>query len=370
MRLLYWTELFWPLIGGIETLSKQFIPAIQERGYEVAVITVQQQDWPEEETVDGATVYRLPFHEVLRSRDPDAFVKLRRKIEAIRRDFHPNLVHANLFGPSIVLHVEINKRAPVPTVVAIHSDFTSGFGNIVKRALDQADWVTAVSAAALGDLKEMFPQIREKSSFIHNGLASAGVEPVPIPSDSPHILCIGRVLHAKGFDLALKALARLHPSFPKIRLTIVGDGDERSALERQAQELGLCDLVTFAGWVPRDEIYDLIGESTVVLVPSRVRESFGLVAVEAALMARPVIATRAGGLKEVVIDGETGFLVETDDHVEIAQRLGEILAQPELGAQLGMRARQDALNRFSIERNAACYDALYRQVLGAMRTNE
>ena len=83
------------------------------------------------------------------------------------------------------------------------------------------------------------------------------------------------------------------------------------------------------------------------------------------MMARPVIASRMGGLEEVVIDGETGFLVEKDDPAHLARRLEEVLAQPELATHLGARARADALERFSIEANAAAYDALYRQVLAA-----
>ena len=367
MRLLYWTETFWPLIGGVQTYAKQFIPAIRRRGYEVAVITVRHHDYLEKESVDGATVYRLPFYEVLRGRDPEAFAALRRRIEAIRWDFGPDLVHANLYGPSIVLHVETNKCAPVPTVVAIHSDFSEsgGMGNIVRRLLDQAAWVTTVSAATLGDLEAMFSQIRGKSSFIYNGLATDGIEPTPLHADPPHVLCIGRVVDVKGFDVALEAFARVRGRFPAARLTIAGDGPERAALERQAQDLGLGDTVRFLGWVPPEAVYDLIGQSTVILVPSRWREPFGLVAVEAALMARPVIATHVGGLAEVVIDGETGFLVDKDDPAALARGLADVLAQPELAARLGAGARATALERFSMEANVAAYDALYRQVLAA-----
>ena len=82
-------------------------------------------------------------------------------------------------------------------------------------------------------------------------------------------------------------------------------------------------------------------------------------------MARPVIATRVGGLQEVVIDGETGFLVDKDDPAALARRLADVLAQPELAARLGARGRANALRRFSMETNAAAYDALYRQVLAA-----
>ena len=146
VRLLYWTEFFWPTIGGIETYAAQFIPALRKRGYEVAVITTHQYDYPEEETVDGTTIYRLPFHEVLRARDPEGFIKLRRQVEAVWNDFAPDVIHANLCGPSIAMHLETNRRSPVPTVIAIHTDFSrfGGMGNIFRRSLDQAAWVTAV----------------------------------------------------------------------------------------------------------------------------------------------------------------------------------------------------------------------------------
>ncbi len=365
VRLLYWTEFFWPTIGGVETYSMQFIPALRERGYEVAVITAHQFDYAEEEIFDGTTIHRLPFHEVLRARDPEAFVKLRRQVEAVRNDFAPDMVHANLYGPSIALHLETNRRSPVPTVIAIHTDFSEsgGMGNIVRRSLDQAAWVTAVSKATLGDIRSMFPQIKDKSSCINHGLITENIEPRPLSTDPPRVLCIGRLIRDKGFDVALDAFARVRDSFPNAKLTIAGEGPERPALERQAEALGLGQSVAFAGWVEPDAVYELVSQSTVMLVPSRWREPFGIVAIEAALMARPVIAARTGGLAEVVIDAKTGFLVDKEDPQALADRLREVLSQPELAARLGQNARADMLKRFSMDANVAAYDALYRRVL-------
>ncbi len=365
VRLLYWTEFFWPTIGGVETYSMQFIPALRERGYEVAVITAHQFDYAEEEILDGTTIHRLPFHEVLRARDPEAFVKLRRQVEAVRNDFAPDMVHANLYGPSIALHLETNRRSPVPTVIAIHTDFSEsgGMGNIVRRSLDQAAWVTAVSKATLGDIRSMFPQIKDKSSCVYNGLVTENIEPRPLSADPPRVLCIGRLIRDKGFDVALDAFARVLGSFPNAKLTIAGEGLERPALERQAKVLGLGQSVAFAGWVEPGAVYELVSQSTVMLVPSRWREPFGIVAIEAALMARPVIAARTGGLAEVVIDAKTGFLVDKEDPQALADRLREVLSQPELAARLGQNARADMLKRFSMDANVAAYDALYRRVL-------
>lgn len=365
MRLLYWTEMFWPIPGGIEIYAKQFIPQIQKLGHDVSVITVRRLEHPEQEVVDGAMVYRLPIYEALSERDVAAFVALRNRIAVIKRRIAADLVHVNLSGPSVVMHLETRKAAPAPTVVAMHSDLTrmGGFGNTVQRALDQAAWVTAVSSATLNDLRAMFPQILDKSSVIYNGIAADGIEPVPLPTGPPRLLCIGRLVTFKGFDVALDAFALARQRVPGAHLTIAGDGPERGALERQARRLGLGDAVTFAGWLGRDALYDLIGRSIVVVMPSRFREPFGMVAVEAALGGRPVIGSRVGGLPEVVIDGETGILVERDDPGELARRLVELLSDPARLARLGERARAATLKRFTIEANAAAYDALYRRVL-------
>jgi glycogen(starch) synthase len=177
------------------------------------------------------------------------------------------------------------------------------------------------------------------------------------------VLCIGRLVSFKGFDVALDAFALARPSISAAHLTIAGDGPERDSLQRRAGQLGLGNSVTFAGWVGRDAIYDLIGQSTVILMPSRFREPFGMVAVEAALIGRPIIASRVGGLPEVVIDGETGVLVEKDDPPELARRLVELLSDPARASRLGERARAATLQRFGIAANAAAYDALYRKLL-------
>jgi glycosyltransferase involved in cell wall biosynthesis len=366
VRLLYWTETFWPLIGGVQNYAKQFIREMRKRGYEISVITVRYQDHPEEEMVDDTVVYRLPFHDVLRGRDPEAFVTLRRRIEAIRKDFGPDLVHVNLYGPSVALHVETNKRAPLPTVVALHQDMSQsgGFGTIVGRMFDQASWVTAVSAAALGDLKQAFPQIRDKSSVVYNGLVTQDFVPTRPPADPPVVLCVGRLVDEKGIDLALEAFAGVRETFPAARLVIAGDGPERTALEDRARRLKIGEAVDLMGWVNPEGVADLMDRSTVTLIPSRCRETFGLVAVESALMGRPVVATRVGGLEEVVRDGETCYLVTMGDAGGFARAIERVLADPGTAAELGTRARTMALQRFDIETNAASYDMLYRRLLG------
>ena len=99
------------------------------------------------------------------------------------------------------------------------------------------------------------------SSFIYNGLETPPFPPKPLPVDVPRLLCLGRLVPDKGFDLALAALASIAEGFPHVRLVIAGDGPERPALEQQTAELGLSNVVEFAGWIAPDAVPALMNTS-------------------------------------------------------------------------------------------------------------
>jgi glycogen(starch) synthase len=171
----------------------------------------------------------------------------------------------------------------------------------------------------------------------------------------------------KGFDLALPALASILERFPKIRLIIAGDGPERSALERQVVELGLSNIVHFTGWVAPHEVLTLINTATVVVMPSR-WEGLPSVALQAGLMARPVVATRVGGLPEIIVHQQTGLLVEKEDGAGLAGATAFLLEHPETAMRMGQAARQRVREVFSWEQCVNAYDALYRQLSGEVRS--
>jgi glycogen(starch) synthase len=126
-------------------------------------------------------------------------------------------------------------------------------------------------------------------------------------------MCLGRLVPIKGFDIAIHAFSQVLDSYPEARLTLVGDGPSRPDLEAQVSTLGIESAVEFLGWVAPADVYHHLNVSTVVLSPSRVGESFCIAALQAAQLARPVIASMLGGLPEVVIDGRTGLLVDPGD---------------------------------------------------------
>jgi glycosyltransferase involved in cell wall biosynthesis len=176
------------------------------------------------------------------------------------------------------------------------------------------------------------------------------------------ILGIGRLTHEKGFDILLVAISLIVDRYPKLTLKIIGDGPERASLEQQAVKLGLIDKVEWLGSISNDDIPKYINAACLVVVPSRYQEPFGIVAVEAALMARPVVAANVGGLAEIVVNNETGCLVEMKNSQAFANAIGALLSQPEKVERMGLAGRLRVQNEFSLAKYVDAYDILYRQM--------
>jgi glycogen(starch) synthase len=179
--------------------------------------------------------------------------------------------------------------------------------------------------------------------------------------EPPRLLCLGRLSPEKGFDVALNAFAILVGEFPEARMLVAGNGYLRLELEQQATELGIRDRVEFPGWIAPAEVPALIDTATMVLMPSR-QESLPLVALETASMARPIVATRIGGLPEVVADGETGLLVPPEDAPALANAISRLLHQRELASNMGKAAKNRVRQLFSWSSHVDRYDALYRKL--------
>jgi glycosyltransferase involved in cell wall biosynthesis len=163
-------------------------------------------------------------------------------------------------------------------------------------------------------------------------------------------------------DIALSAFARVRSAFPGARLVIGGDGPERERLRRRSDDLGIGDAVVFPGRVAPAEVLELLDAASLVLVPSRA-ETFGLVAIEAALMQRPVVASRVGGLREVVADGLTGLLVPADDAGAMAEAAVALLGDEARCRRLGMAARARAQVLFSHDRYIDGYVEQYGRLV-------
>ena len=363
MRILFWSGNFWPVIGGAEVLASQLLPALQERGHEFTVVTSRRpSDRPHEEIYKGIPVHRFPFRENLNQLSQ--LVEIKQRIQNLKKQFTPDLIHISAVERDHVFHLLTAHAYPAPLLITLHNVLTQEVeksDSWLRRLITSADWVSCVSVSVLTATRIMLPSIACRSSVIYNALDISAVAPKAAPADAPQLLCLGRLKARKGFDVALTAFASICGRFPQVRLVVAGDGPERPSLERQAARLGIAEVVDFIGWVAPEDVPKVVAKATAVVMPSR-HEPFGLVALDAALMARPIVASRVGGLAEVVTHQETGLLVEPEDSAGVAEALAFLLENHESAVEMGRVARERAQAVFSWNRCVSGYDELYQEL--------
>jgi phosphatidylinositol alpha-1,6-mannosyltransferase len=178
------------------------------------------------------------------------------------------------------------------------------------------------------------------------------------------LLSVGRLQRRKGHDLVLFALAQLRESHPHLRYVIVGDGEERARLERLVAANGLADRVWFVGTIPDPELPAYYTACDIFVLPNRTdgdTEGFGIVFLEAAAAARPVIGGRSGGVPEAVEHGRTGLLVSGTDVHELAAAIRLLAGSMRARQAMGRNGRERVLSAFSWERAAASIEALHHE---------
>jgi glycosyltransferase involved in cell wall biosynthesis len=287
-----------------------------------------------------------------------------------RKEVRPDLLHAHWWFPSGLAAAVLSALRRLPLVTTLHgSDVRlvhgiAGARPLFGRVAARSSVVTAVSTWL---------------SLQANALAPRAAPPrvAPMPAEialfSPdgartpnRLLFVGRLTAQKGVDLLLRALGEL-PS--TVSLDVVGDGVEAEALRRLAVSLGVAPRVRWHPPVPQQRLVDFYRAATALVVPS-VEEGLGLVAVEALLCETPVVAFDSGGLRDVVINGETGLLVPSISATAIATALKDLLRRPDRGASLGRAGRLRALASFAPEAAARRYVAIYQEAIHHFRDRQ
>lgn len=169
---------------------------------------------------------------------------------------------------------------------------------------------------------------------------------------------LARLFPEKGHDWFLRALVPLLREFASVRAVLVGDGPSRTALEALARNLGIADRVLFAGY--QDDVVPWLAAFDVKVLPSR-EEPFGVVLLEAGAMEKPVVGSDVGGIGEVLVEGETGFLVPLEDAGALQHALRTLINDESLRLKMGSAARLRAQSEFSVERMVTQHEAVYRR---------
>ena len=324
---------------------------------------------------------RVRFHEVEMMSYPlfehqPYTLALATKMATVARAENLDLLHVHYAIPhsisAILARESIKPRRYLPVITTLHgTDITlvgadRSYLPITRYAISQSDGVTAVSRFLKEATIQMFDydEIEVVPNFIC-AEAYSRHEDSPIhkefaPNGEKLLTHVSNFRPVKRPVDCVEIFARVLQKGIKARLLMVGDGPERSATQYQAKKLGIADACSFVG--KQGAINDYLGISDVLLLPSE-QESFGLAALEAQACEVPVIASRVGGIPEVVTDGETGFLSEVGNVEKMSEDAARILKNDSLRRDMGARARELAVARYSTNLVIPKYIEFYERVL-------
>ena len=377
MNIAIFASAFHPSLGGVEELCRQLALAYRRRGFDAIVITQRwPRDLPAYEDFEGIPLYRLPFR--VPEGDLKAQVSYRlthskivEEMLAILRKHKIELLHVQCVSHNALYARIAQQKLGLPLVLTTQGERTMDatgvfqtsalMNRILREGLENADYITGCSQNTLDDMEHYFGEpFGKRASVVYNGIALADFEGViPYAHPRPYILGIGRHVPQKGFDVLLEAFQKAELS--EYDLILAGDGAERAALESRAKAAGLADRVIFPGRADRVKAVSLFKGCTFFVLPSRM-EPQGIVNLEAMAAGKAVIASRTGGVPEIVLENETGLLVPPGEVTPLAHALRTLAEDDTLRQKLGDAGRVRA-EHFDWKAIADQYVAVYSQIL-------
>ena len=340
--------------------TQRWAVGMVSRGFEVKLISLGQAILPGIETVVFPHTGKAAY--------------LKHLSEAVReaRKFKPDLVHAH-YAAGFGLWALRTKIKPMLVSVwgADIIDFPSNIITraLIRRILKKADRITATSRFLKETVKKLRPGAEKKTAVIPFGVAIPP-EVAPLP-DKPIKICFIKAHRKKyGPDVLLKAIAEVKKQIPEITLSIAGEGEMTAELKALTAELGLEDNVRFVGYIDNREIYDFLKQHHFMAMPSVMEsESFGVAVLEAGACGRPTVASKIGGVPEVIVDEKTGFLVPAGDVDRLAETIVRLAENTDLINSTGRAAYRFAKEKYSWERSLDLMASEYERLIYGEKKN-
>ena len=365
----------YPTYGGSGIVGSELGRDLAERGHNVHFIS---SVLPTRVTQLGERVH---FHEVEMMSYPlfehqPYDLALATKMATVARSEKLDLLHVHYAIPhsisAILARESIKQKRYVPVITTLHgTDITlvgadRSYLPITRYGLQQSDGVTAVSKFLKRATIETFDfdDIEVIPNFIcalhYKKLTDSPLRSELAPNGEKLLVHVSNFRAVKRPVDCVEIFAKIKEQGEKVRLVMVGDGPERSAAYYRAEQLNVLDDVIFVG--KQANISDYLGVSDIFLLPSEL-ESFGLAALEAQACELPVVATRIGGIPEVVNDGESGFLSDVGDVEKMTRDTLTLLRYEERCRAFGQKGRELAVERYSTEKIIPQYIAFYESVV-------
>lgn len=360
-----------PTVGGVQTAVRNIARHAARLGHTVTILSALPPDRKgfrnPSGLVDGIVVHRFPWGRRPLWSLPFRAVWTLLQMARVLRTFKPDVVYIHFLSINalyVLLLAYISRftfyvsrftsyvlrfTPYVPRFTLIASARGNDIQGIPQRSrlqrwmlprlFQRADAVLFCSAYVQRDAA---PYLRRVPQSSYVGIVGDGFDPEEFAKprayqhSAPYILAMGRLVEKKGFDLLIRAFAQIAPEFPQVHLLIAGDGEERSNLERLIDELQMRERVTLLGFADRDKTTALFWGCEFFVLSSRL-EPFGIVVLEAMAACKAILATRSGGVVDLIQPGVNGWLVEPEV-AALADGMREMLAHPEATRAMGERA--------------------------------
>ena len=377
--------------GGVERHVAELSAHLGLRGHQVDVFTSElyrEFPWqrldpsvPRTERQPFGTVHRLPAWSLPGAAHYTFFRGLGPAVERAR----PEIVHAHTYGThQVTIAARLRRRAGLPFVVTAHfHPIWSIEGGWWRRRL-RGFYDGLLAGPTLHEASRLIVQTHEEERLVRTlgidlppiAIVPPGYRPLPPPPDgerpfsrahgitTPFVLFVGRRASNKGLLDLVEAFAPLARATVEATLVVVGeDGGMGARVGARARELGLEGRVRQVGHVADDGLLAAAYREARMLVLPSEYEAFGLVLLEAMAQGTPVVASKVGGIPEIVDDARTGLLVPPNSPAPLAEAIRRLWDDPELARRLAETARGTVVPRYRWEAVAASIEGVYREVL-------
>jgi N-acetyl-alpha-D-glucosaminyl L-malate synthase BshA len=378
----------YPTYGGSGVIATELAHALARDGEEVHVLSY---DRPRrlDTTLPGITFHLVTVPQYPLFEYPPYSLALATKMVEVAKRHRLDVLHVHYAVPnavSAILARQILAPARLPVVTTLHGTDVTLIGNdpsyieTTRYGVMQSDRVTAVSdwlrrttleQLAIEREIDVIPNFVDEERFTgrftgrFSHLERALPEELRARCEEPRV---PQLIHISNFRPVkrtldtVEILHRVRAAMPA-RLVLIGDGPERPSIEQRVRELGLEEVVTWLG--ERDAVEPYLSEADVLLQPSA-QESFGLAALEAMACGVPVVGSAVGGLREVVLNGETGLLYPMGDVAGMAEGVVAILRDPQRQRRYGQAGRRRALETYDRARAVRAYREVYERAMAGV----
>jgi len=385
------TDSFLPHAGGSREYYFNIYRELAQLGNtDVTVVTKKVPDWRDFDRKVAAPKFQIhrlfgPLSSWKYRELPKGMLALLHALWHVCLRF-PDFVHAgDLYPPGVIAYL-LRKSLGIPYLIYCHGEevtqtdrfrYQPRLRNAIYR---NADAVVANSEFARRQLLRIGVSL-DRVTVITPGVDASLYRPMPPDrelsrlyevEDKSVLLTVARLVPRKGHRTALKAMAEIKDDFPNLHYLIVGTGPEEADLRKAADKLGISDRVTFAGFVPAQNLPKLYNLCDIMFLLNRQEadgdvEGFGIVFLEAGAAGKPVIGGRSGGAVEAIEEGVTGCLVDPDDYRDAARTLRRLLSDSALRKRMGDAGRRRVVKEFDWGSRARLLEELNDRVCWTKR---